>query len=134
MEKKKIAFVTDDGTTISSHFGRALYYEIITLDGAAITERERVPKQGHHTFGPQEQHGEHHSEHKHGAMVAPIHDCAVLVARGMGQGAHMHMQTAGIETILTDEHLIDAALQQFITGALANNPKRLHDHGPGHAH
>ena len=67
-------------------------------------------------------------------MVAPIHDCVVLVARGMGHGcSYAHAVRRG-STILTDEHLIDTALQQIIAGTLANNPKRLHDHGPGHAH
>ena len=27
----KVAFVTDDGTTISQHFGRARYYEVLTV-------------------------------------------------------------------------------------------------------
>lgn len=142
MAQQKIAFVTDDGSTISSHFGRAMYYEIITLEGGTVVNRERVPKAGHHTFGAHEHHGDGHGghhhghdhDHKHTTMVAPILDCAALVARGMGQGAHVHLASAGIAAILTDEHTIDAALQQYIAGSLASNPKRLHDHGPGHAH
>ena len=51
-----IAFVTDDGSTISSHFGRALYYEIITLQNGRVSDRKHVSKAGHHSFGP-EAHG-----------------------------------------------------------------------------
>ena len=136
MEQTKIAFVTDDGTTISSHFGRALYYEICTLDGTAVTHRERVPKPGHHAQaqgGHAEDHAQGHG-HDHGDMISPIRGCATLVARGMGMGAHVALQSLGITPILTDEQTIDAALQKYASGELANDARRLHDHGPGHGH
>ncbi len=129
-QNQKIAFVTDDGNTISSHFGRALYYEVVTLTDGKVVSRERREKAGHHTFA----HGphEHDHDHTHGAMVAPILDCAVLVARGMGQGAHLHLQSAGIAPVLTDLHTIDEAVAAHVAGSLQSNPKRLHDHGQGH--
>lgn len=151
VQHTKIAFVTDDGNTISAHFGRAQFYEVITLENKQEVRRERLPKAGHHTFGAQEHHahghgeegrrsGEHHAgdqqghNHKHETMTAVIADCAVLVARGMGMGAHQHLTAAGITPILTDEQTIDAALEQFKKGALTDNRRRLHDHGPGRGH
>ena len=149
MQQTRIAFVTDDGKTISAHFGRAQYYEVITLEDKQEVRRERLPKAGHHTFGAHEQHGqggegresgEHHAgDHqghgtKHETMTSPIADCAVLVARGMGMGAHQHLAAAGITAILTDEQTIDAALEKFKDGTLTDNRRRLHDHGPGHGH
>ena len=149
MQQTKIAFVTDDGTTISAHFGRAQFYEIVTLEDMREVRRERLPKAGHHSFGAHEHHAHgqstegHHAEehhtgdhqghgHKHEIMTAPIADCSVLVARGMGMGAHQHLAAAGITTILTDEQTIDAALEKFKNGSLTDNRRRLHDHGPGH--
>lgn len=132
-----IAFVTDDGTTISAHFGRALYYEIITLREGRVAERKRVSKDGHHTWG-QEGHGstghEHgqHQAHKHAAMTAPLAGVSVLIARGMGMGAQQHLIASGMEPILTDLGTIDEAVQQYSAGTLANNPRRLHAHGPHH--
>ncbi|CAG0977952.1 hypothetical protein ARNL5_02233 [Anaerolineae bacterium] len=136
MAQQKIAFVTDDGSTISAHFGRAMYYEICTLDGPTVVSRERVPKAGHHSQG---QHGhaeEHHHGHghDHGSMISPISDCAVLVARGMGMGAHNALRAMGITPILADDQTIDAALEKYLAGSLATNERRLHDHGPGHNH
>lgn len=129
-----IAFVTDDGSTISSHFGRALYYEMITLQNGKVTDRKRVSKAGHHTFGP-EAPGEpgHHDDHKHAAMTAPLAGVAVLIARGMGMGAQQHLVGSGIQPILTDLHTIDEAVEHYIAGTLIDNPRRLHDHGP-HQH
>jgi predicted Fe-Mo cluster-binding NifX family protein len=128
-----IAFVTDDGSTISSHFGRALYYEVITLQDGKVADRKRVSKAGHHSFGP-EAHGEHghNDDHKHATMTAPLTDVAVLVARGMGMGAQQHLVASGIHPILTDLHTIDEAVEHYVAGTLVDNPRRLHDHGPQH--
>ena len=35
----KIAAVTDDGKTISAHFGRARYYVVVTVEDGKVTER-----------------------------------------------------------------------------------------------
>jgi predicted Fe-Mo cluster-binding NifX family protein len=130
-----IAFVTDDGSTISSHFGRALYYEVITVQSGKVTERKRVSKAGHHSFGPGTHGGQdqgHHDDQKHAIMTAPLAGVAVLVARGMGMGAQQHLVDSGIQPVLTDLHRIDEAVEHFIAGTLVNNPERLHDHGPHH--
>ncbi len=36
----KIAAITDDGKTISQHFGRASHFMVITLEEGQIIERE----------------------------------------------------------------------------------------------
>jgi predicted Fe-Mo cluster-binding NifX family protein len=125
-----IAFVTDDGTTISSHFGRALYYEIISIQDGKIADRKHVSKAGHHSFGS-EAHGEHghNDDHKHATMTAPLAGVAVLVARGMGMGAQQHLIGSGIQPILTDLHTIDEAVEHYVAGTLVDNPQRLHAHG-----
>jgi predicted Fe-Mo cluster-binding NifX family protein len=132
-----LAFVTDDGTTISSHFGRALHYEIVRLKDGKVIERNRVDKAGHHTWGEgshgQGGHeGDHHQDHKHAAMTAPLAGVSVLVARGMGMGAQQHLLASGIEPLLTDLHTIDEAVEHYVAGTLVNNPRRLHDHGTQH--
>lgn len=132
-----LAFVTDDGVTISAHFGRALHYEIVRLQEGKIVDRNRVDKPGHHTWGEgaHGQHGHkggHDQGHKHAAMTAPLAGVSVLVARGMGMGAQQHLMAEGIEPVLTDLHTIDEAVEHFLAGTLVNNPRRLHDHGPHH--
>jgi predicted Fe-Mo cluster-binding NifX family protein len=129
--EQKIAFETDDGQSISSHFGRAEYYEVITIADGKLQHRERRVKAGHHGFRDHQHHGESH-DHKHGAMTSPITDCQMLVARGMGMGAHQHLRSMGITPVLTDLHTIDEAAAANLTGTLSDNPKRLHDHGTGH--
>jgi len=137
METKniKVAIVTDDGNVISSHFGRAQYFEVLTVESGTITKRERREKAGHHTFaqgeGHQHQHGERHgydevSQHRHGSIVASITDCQMVVARGMGMGAHDFLTAAKITPILTENRTIDEAMKEIVNGTIVNHAERLH--------
>lgn len=132
----KIAIVTDDGKTISAHFGRAQHYSVITIEDGRVVGQELRDKHAH---------GAHH-EHEHGGgteihlhegnnpqaadthnrMAASIPDCEVVVARGMGNGAYMSLRAAGKQPILTDAREIDEAVRRFIAGELADHPERLH--------
>jgi len=131
----KVAFVTDDGTTISQHFGRARYYEVLTVANGAVTDRERREKAGHHTFaGGDHQHEHHgaghgldeHSRGKHHTMTENVLDCQILVARGMGFGAYQHITDAKLKPIITHTTIIDDAVREIISGTIINHEERLH--------
>jgi predicted Fe-Mo cluster-binding NifX family protein len=131
----KVAIVTDDGTTISQHFGRARYYEVLTVANGAVTNRERRDKAGHHTFaGGDHQHEPHgaghgqdaHSQAKHMTMTSNVLDCQILVARGMGFGAYQHITEAKLTPIITNTPNIDDAVREIIEGTMVNHEERLH--------
>ena len=131
----KIAIITDDEQTISQHFGRALYYLVVTVENGQVLSQERRDKAGHHTFAP---HGttEHHtpglhgfdpaSQNRHAQMLAAIQDCQVLLAGGMGMGAQRSLEEAGIRPVLTDTRDIQAAVQAFLGGRLTERPDLAH--------
>jgi predicted Fe-Mo cluster-binding NifX family protein len=135
----KVAVVTDDGSTISQHFGRAGYYEVLTVEDGNVTGRERREKPAH---GPHHHHRNEGMIHlhegrdvavagagagdTHGAMVAPVQDCQVLISRWMGHGAYNSLRGAGIQTIITDVRDIGEAVGQYLRGELVNHPERLH--------
>lgn len=144
----KIAAVTDDGRTISAHFGRARAYLVCTVDGGSVVAEELRDKAGHHTFAASGEHGhEHghghdhdhgHGEHadghgsgpgaaaRHATMTEPIRDCAVVLARGMGRGAYLALQQAGLEPFITTEASIADAVRAYLAGELVNHTERLH--------
>lgn len=139
----KIAVVTDDEKTISAHFGRAQYYVVFTVEdsnpstgsGRHVTGQETRPKANHSQFsGAEHQHGEHgeshgmdsQSQHRHGMMMDTIADCQVLLARGMGQGAHYSLKERGIRPVLTDIQDIQEAVEAYLAGNLIENMARLH--------
>jgi predicted Fe-Mo cluster-binding NifX family protein len=133
-EPMKIACITDDGNTISQHFGRAPYYAVLTVEDGQIVNREIRSKLGHTHFVGQEgeeEHGEQHgtdaaSHDKHVSMAAAIEDCEVLLCRGMGRGAYLSMQQVGIRPVVTDITAIDDAVQAYIEGRIVDHTERLH--------
>jgi len=130
----KIAFITDDETTISQHFGRAAYYLVLTMAEKQIIERELREKLGHTHFvqpgsDPDHSHGSGltaASHKKHGQMAEVIDDCDVLICGGMGRGAYESMQSFGIKPIVTNEVEIEKALQMFLEGNLKDQTEKLH--------
>lgn len=136
MENKSIniAAVTDDGITISQHFGRAKFYEVLFVENGKVVKRERRGKLGHHNFA-QEEHNHHSSEqhgfdesshNKHVSMAEAIKDCSILLARGMGNGAYQSMMQLDIKPVVTDIKNIDEAVQAVISGSIIDHTEKLH--------
>jgi predicted Fe-Mo cluster-binding NifX family protein len=131
----KIAAVSEDGVTISQHFGRAPYYVVVTVEEGKMVSRETREKMGHSHFAGEEHsheadprgHGfDPSAQSRHAYMVAAITDCQVLLARGMGAGAYSSMQEAGISPMVTDIAVIDEAVQAYLDGRLVDHSERLH--------
>jgi predicted Fe-Mo cluster-binding NifX family protein len=130
----KIAAVTDDGKTISQHFGRAVYYAVLTVEDGLVVQKEIRDKMGHRQFVHQEPQNEdprghgfgQQSHDRHVHMLQAIADCQVLLARGMGRGAQHSMQQAGIRAVLTDVSNIEGAVQSFMEGTLEERPELAH--------
>ena len=63
----KIAAVTDDGKTISQHFGRASKYMVVTVENGEEIGRELRDKLGHRDFqkeGDEEGHSHHEDDER----------------------------------------------------------------------
>lgn len=128
-----IAAVTDDGITISQHFGRAKFYEVVSLENGKVVKRERREKLGHQNFAQEEHHhqqGEHgldeHSHDKHVSMAEAIKDCQILLVRGMGNGAYQSMLQLNIKPVVTDIKDIDEAVQAVINNSIIDHTEKLH--------
>jgi predicted Fe-Mo cluster-binding NifX family protein len=133
----KIAAVSEDGVTISQHFGRAPFYVVVTVEDGKITAHEKRDKMGHNQFSGEtheESHGQDPRGHgfdpaaqdRHARMVTAIADCEVLLARGMGAGAYDSMKQANIRPVVTDVANIDEAVQAYIENRLKDHTERLH--------
>jgi len=133
----KIAAVSEDGVTISQHFGRAPFYVVVTVEAGKIVAHEKRDKMGHAQFaGEHEEHGpeadprghgfDPAAQNRHVRMAAAIADCEVLLARGMGAGAYESMKQANIRPVVTDVANIDEAVQAYIESRLVDHTERLH--------
>lgn len=131
----KIAAITDEGKTISQHFGRAPYYLVLTIEEGKIINRELRDKLGHNQLHDQAHTEEHDaaghgmdsgSHDKHVSMAEAIADCKVLLCGGMGMGAYESMRRLNIQPVVTDLCDIEAAAQAFIDGKLIDHTELLH--------
>ena len=134
----KIAVISEDGATISQHFGRAPYYVVFNIEDNKIIAREQRAKLGHsHFAGESQSENAHHdpanghgfdpaSQARHTNMLEAISDCESLLAGGMGNGAYMSLKAANIKPIITDIQNIEEAIQAYIQGTIVDHPERLH--------
>jgi predicted Fe-Mo cluster-binding NifX family protein len=98
----KIAVITDDGQTISAHFGRARHFLVYTVEGNTILTRELRDKAGHDDFETEQHHhddhlpgeGAEHDDHSDHHSHHGRHDSR---GHGFGRGAgrrHARMLSA----------------------------------------
>jgi predicted Fe-Mo cluster-binding NifX family protein len=128
----KIAVATDDGQTITRHFGRAALYSVVTVEGGAVVAREIRPKAAPHgrsdgrAEGPDGDHGGEAAQNKHAEMIGPIGDCTCVIAGGMGRGAYTHFTTAGLRPVVTTLLGIDEAALECAAGTIIDHVELLH--------
>ena len=137
----KLAITTEDGNSISRHFGRAPYYLVVEISEGEVVSQQLRSKAGHKQFA---EHGEHHhhdyssedhskghgfgkqAQDRHAQMYDPIADCEVVISGGMGAGAYRFLQSKGLQTIVTEIEIIPAAVAAFLSGSLKNHTEWLH--------
>ena len=135
----KIAIVTDDGEKISAHFGSAQKCAVYEVVDGQIVGRELRDKPGHaHGHDHDHDHNAHHHNHQHGhdhqhgghgrfqEKLAVMHDCQIVLARGMGHRAYENLQRAGLQPITTDIVDVETAVQAIINDTIVDNPRRRH--------
>ena len=137
----KIAAVSENGTTISQHFGGAPLYIVMTVENGKVVSKERRVRGAQNTcacHGSSQSschdehtgHGAHgsdaESQTKHAIMADALADCQVILAGGMGYGAYASLKSRNLEAIITDEEYIDDAVSLFLNGKLVNLMEQLH--------
>jgi predicted Fe-Mo cluster-binding NifX family protein len=120
----KIAIPTDDGETISRHFGQAKSFKVIILENNQVVSSIMRAKASH-------LHGDHsqlEGVHPGQKMVETISDCNVLIAGGMGTPAFDRVTKAGLKVIMTGDPSIQDVIQAYLAGTLENDPALVHSH------
>jgi predicted Fe-Mo cluster-binding NifX family protein len=131
----KVAAITDDGKTISHHFGRAQYYLVVTVENGQIVSYEMRNKVSHTHFQTEghahAESGEPHgfgpaADNRHGRMVESIADCEAVLCRGMGMGAYESMKLRNIRPVVTDIADIGEAIMAYVNGQIVDHIEKLH--------
>lgn len=130
----KIAIATDDGKTVSAHFGRTSHYLVVTIEQGKIVDREMREKFSHthvanqpHAHEPGQAHGfDPASQSRHSLMAESIRDCEAMLCRGMGTGAYESLRSLNIRPILTDIPEVDNAVSAYADGSITDHTEHLH--------
>jgi predicted Fe-Mo cluster-binding NifX family protein len=120
----RLAFPTDDGQTISRHFGQAKYFRVISLETGQAAGSELTEKASH-------QHGDHSyltEIHPGQQMIESVSECQMVVCGGMGTPAYDRATTSGWMVILTKELSIESVVQAYLSGTLENESRLVHVH------
>lgn len=134
----KIAVVTDDGITISLHFGLARYYAVLTVDGRQVVSREMLDRSD--TLPPVDEHQPRQgvggqidchgtgtaAAATHLRMVQPIKECQALLARGMSWSARECLLDAGVRPVVTDITGMEEAVQAYLDGTIVDHVEKIH--------
>ncbi len=116
----KIAVASDDGKIVSSHFGRTRGFVIFEVEGKEIKSREYLPNTfTGHARGMHER-GMHHQYDTHSAIIEALKDIKVVISHGMGRRLYEDLKNAGIDVYVTDETVVDEAINLFLNGKLTH--------------
>ena len=129
----KIAFVTDDGETITQHFGRAGKYLVVVVEKGKEVSRDLRSKLEHTYFRKEEHdhkdtpdHDSPAAHNKHVQMMTAIEDCDVVVCGGMGRGAFQSIVSLGKKVFMTNTSNINDALKGYLAGELVDMSDLVH--------
>ena len=117
----KIAVPTNDGASISGHFGRSAAFLIFEVESGQIRRRETKPNQAQHSH---EQascgHGPTAGEpHSHAGIVASLTGCDVVICGGMGRQAAEALKAGGITVVVTTATgPADETVGAYLSGSL----------------
>jgi predicted Fe-Mo cluster-binding NifX family protein len=134
----KIAVVTDDGTTVSRHFGRARYYAIFSIEEQRVLGKQMFDRSD--TLQPTEEHEARHglagqidchgtgtaAAAAHLRMIQPIEGCEALVSGGMSWSARECLLDAAVRPIVTDIEGLDEAVNAYLDGTIIDHVELLH--------
>lgn len=120
----KIAVASNDGQTLSAHFGQSKRFLIYTIEGnKVVAKEERDNSFTAHARGQCDHRTEHaHDErHSHDDLIAALKDCQAMLCGGMGRPAAMDLQAHGIRPVIVADtnQSPDRAIAAWLAGTLA---------------
>ncbi len=116
--------VTAEGNEIFQHFGHTKMFKLFTVEDGKVVSRSDLDTSM--------------SGHEALAVILRQNGVSLLICGGIGGGAKMALQAAGIELIAGAKGDIETAVQEYLAGRLQNDPTvqcSHHHHGEegGHA-
>lgn len=119
----RIAIATNDQKRVAGHVGRCRAFMVYDIEGEKIVSKE-VRENLFTNHRRMHQHHQHHGEgggHNHTHLIEGLKDCKYLISSGGGWRVVEDLKQHNINTIFTNENLIEDALNKFLKGELEND-------------
>ena len=124
----KIAVPTNDGVTMSHHFGRSASFLVFDVQGNSIKRCETRANDGRCSHGAEQSHGDecqngthnHADTHSHAGFVSTMADCQLVICSGIGDGARQAFEAGGIKVMLIgpDAGPAEKTVAAYLAGTL----------------
>jgi predicted Fe-Mo cluster-binding NifX family protein len=118
----KIAIPTNDGISISEHFGRSKGFLVLEVVSGKIRKRELRENGMVHSHAQGECDSHSHGTHSHAGILSALHDCQLVLCLGMGGRAAEALEANGINTLLVSPGSVDEAVASYLAGSLTPAP------------
>jgi predicted Fe-Mo cluster-binding NifX family protein len=122
----KIAIPTNDGTSISEHFGRSASFLIFDIENGHIKRRELKPNGAKHSHSPGTcDHRTTGSEpHSHAGILAALAGCDIVICAGMGQKAAEALRSFGTQILVAPPASAEDTVVAYLAGKLTPQTER----------
>lgn len=121
----KIALPTNDGLSVSAHFGRSAGFIVFDVENGEVRKREVVNNPSCHTHEEgacNHGSGGNESAHSHAGILSALEGCSVVICAGMGWRAVEALKSAGVADVLvTTPGPADEVVAAFLAGKLARS-------------
>ena len=116
----KIGIPTNDGKSISEHFGRSAAFLIYEVENGEIKSRKLSSNHAQHGHGAGNcHHGSGaNTGHNHAGILAALEGCEMVICAGMGQGAAQALARSGKQIIVTAPGLAEEMVSAYCAGKL----------------
>jgi predicted Fe-Mo cluster-binding NifX family protein len=116
----RIAVASQDGNSISPHFGRCAFFIIFDIEDGVV-QRKELRQNTHTSHGAGNCHVPGHGDqpHSHAGLVQALHDCQAALCYGMGWRAANDLMQNGIQPVIIDrKRTPEEAASLFAEGQL----------------
>jgi len=117
----RIAVPTNDGTSISEHFGRSAAFLIFETENGQIKSRRLqsdVSKHSHRQGECKHPATDVHS-HDHAGILTTLEGCATVICAGMGHRAAEALKGRGVQIVFAAPGPADATVAAYLGGKLS---------------
>ncbi len=121
----RIAVPTNDGTSISEHFGRSAAFLIFETENGQIKGRTMKTNGAHHGQGDCAQHSTANRAHSHSGILAALEGCEIVICAGMGSRAAEALKAGGVtDIVVTAAGPAEEIVSAFLAGKLTRKTER----------